>query len=64
VTDAEKFLDLVDRYREKFGDAPPIHWADPPEKHAWHIKMMEQALETGEPWVRSEFENIPEGILI
>jgi hypothetical protein len=60
----DEWFDLIERYREQFGDAPPIFWADSREKHAQDMEMMKQALETGEPWVRPELEKVPDGVLI
>jgi hypothetical protein len=61
---AKTYLDLIEQYRAKFGDAPPIFWADPPDKIPWHVEQMKKALETGEPWRRPELEDVPEGVLI
>jgi hypothetical protein len=60
----EEYLDLIERYRERFGDPPPIFWADPEAKRDWHIEEMEKALESGEPWRRPELEDLPEDVLI
>jgi len=54
-------MDLVARYREQFGVAPPVLWLDDAQDS---IEAIEKALESGEPWLRPEFDDIPEEVAL
>ena len=56
-------LDLVEAYREQFGDVPPIQWNEVDVDAA--IKEIKAAMESGEPWKRPKEQIAPaEDILL
>lgn len=60
----QTWLDLIERYREKFGEPPPVLWCDPEAERPQQAKLIQKAIETGEPWTRPELDDLPEGVLI
>jgi hypothetical protein len=53
---ADDYLELIRRYRELFGETPPLFWQDEP---SWQVKQLKKAIDSGERWERPGWDDTP-----
>ena len=53
------FIGLIDAYRARFGETPPVFWAANKAIQADEVRAMQRALETREPWERHDLDLPP-----